>query len=98
MSDNKQMYIEIINYANKRYNAGIMQNCLVYNRLNDSDEAAFVNLNKKQVTALNKSINTFMRKNGSTLSNFEHTYSDTLETAIAVNLAQQELQANITVQ
>ncbi len=87
-----QMYIEIINYANKRYNAGIQHNCLVINVIDGQDEVAFVGLSKKQANVLEKSIATFMRKN-----NYTHTrddnyvYSNNFEQAIAVKEAEQEL-------
>ena len=90
---NTHMYIEIINYANKRYNAGIQHSCLVVNKVDEGvDEVAFVGLSKKQFNVLNKSIDTFMRKNAYKQTNDTHTYSDVFETAIDIKSAEQELQ------
>lgn len=96
-----ELYTEVLNYANKRYNAGLTKDCLIFVTKNeDEDEIAFVGLNKKQADAVTKSIKTVMR-----LNNFKGTqddnavYSNALEQAIDVKVAQQELQnMNITLQ
>lgn len=97
---NTQLYVEVINYANKRYNAGVMLDCLIFNQIEDGEEAAFVGVNKKQAQALEKSFKTIMRKNNYTPErNDEHVYSDAFETAIAVKEAEVELATlNITKQ
>jgi hypothetical protein len=93
---NTQLCIEIINYANKRYNAGLTIDCAVI----EADEYAFVGLTKKQANAVEKSMKTIMRKNAYSLTQDDaNVYSNALETAIEVKQAQQELQQfNITLQ
>jgi NurA-like 5'-3' nuclease len=82
--------IKIVNYANKRYNAGIMYNQIVTTTLANGDiETAYVDLTKKQAVALQKSIKTIaMQEGASAVQNDAHTYSNSLESAIKSKYAE----------
>ena len=95
-----QMDLEIIAYANKRYNAGLNTSMIVTEREGDQTNTAFVGLNKKQADAVMKSMKTLLRKNGYTgKEDPDLIFNDSFEEKLAVKEAEFELaEYNITKQ
>ena len=95
-----QMDLEIIAYANKRYNAGLTSSMIVTEKVGDETKTAFLCYTKKQADAVVKSMKTLNKKNGIvTKENTNLVFDSAFEEKVAIKEAELELaEYNITKQ